>query len=249
MAYTNSQAVAGRSWSLSIGPQAPSGLSATGSGTGGTLAAATYYYKVTAIVSGTESLASAEVNVTTTGTTSSVALAWSAVSGAASYKIYRGTSAGAESVYQTSATNSFTDAGAAGTAGTPPATSGTLIGEIQELPFERPEWQFDDITNLQSGNDEEILPTIRKGTEFTLKVNYVSGDAGQTAVENAYANATLNTFTLQATKSPTQTVSGDKWVVNAYVLAFNLDAISAAKHVTGSIKVKTTGPCVKTLGS
>lgn len=65
-----------------------------------------------------ESVASPETSVTTTGTTSSVTLNWTAAASATGYAIYRGTAAGAESLFYTTATNSFTDTGAAGTTGT-----------------------------------------------------------------------------------------------------------------------------------
>ena len=68
---------------------------------------------------------SLEANVTTTGTTSSVSLAWGAVTGATSYKVYRGTAAGLESVFYTTTTNSFTDTGAASTVGTVPTVNTT----------------------------------------------------------------------------------------------------------------------------
>jgi hypothetical protein len=63
-----------------------------------------------------------------TTSTNNASLSWNAVTGATSYRIYRGTSSNNESVYQTSATNSFTDTGAAGTAGSVPTASkwGTL---------------------------------------------------------------------------------------------------------------------------
>lgn len=106
---------------------APGTVTPTGSATGGTLAAATYYYKVTALDAFGETTASPEASVTTTGTTSSVGLAWVAVTGATSYKVYRGTTAGGESTFYTTVTNSFTDTGAAGTAGTVP-TANTTAG-------------------------------------------------------------------------------------------------------------------------
>jgi hypothetical protein len=93
--------------------------------TGGTLTAGTYYYQVTAVGNGGETLPSPECSETTTGSTSTVTLNWSAVTGATSYKIYRGTSSGGENHYQTSATNSFTDTGSTGTAGTPPTFNTT----------------------------------------------------------------------------------------------------------------------------
>lgn len=60
-----------------------------------------------------ESLPSAEVSVTTTGSTGSVSLSWAAVTNAAAYAVYRGTSAGGENLFYITTTNSFTDTGAA----------------------------------------------------------------------------------------------------------------------------------------
>jgi len=97
--------------------------------TGGSLAATTYYYKITAVdAAGGETLPSNEKSQITTGTTSTVTLSWNSVTGAAAYKIYRGTTAlgGANSeVYLTTiSTNSYIDTGSitAGTA-TPPASN------------------------------------------------------------------------------------------------------------------------------
>lgn len=111
--------------SVSAGPTINSIVTLT---TGGTLAAATYFYVVTAIGSAGETLASNEVSITTTGTTSSVIVTWQSVIGAASYRIYRGTTAGGESAWFAGAASgsvggTFTDTGAAGTAGTPSKVS------------------------------------------------------------------------------------------------------------------------------
>lgn len=113
-----------------IGLAALTGLAAAASTTGGTLAAGSYYYKVTALNAAGETAGSTEVSVTTTGSTGSVSLTWNAPGNPATqpitgYRIYRGTSAGGESVYFTSTTNSFTDTGAAGTAGTVPSSNTT----------------------------------------------------------------------------------------------------------------------------
>jgi hypothetical protein len=68
---------------------APAAPVAVGSGTGGTLAAATYTYKNTYVKDGVESALSAASNsYIATGSTSSVALTVAAVSGATSYKVY-----------------------------------------------------------------------------------------------------------------------------------------------------------------
>ena len=110
-------------------PSTPGTLTATPSNTGGTLTAGTYYYKWTALNAGGESLASAEATGTVaSGTTGSVALSGTAVTGATGYRWYRGLTAGNETLYFQTTSNSFTDIGGAGTLGTPPAGgSGSTI--------------------------------------------------------------------------------------------------------------------------
>src|SRR5206468_1987298 len=52
--------------------------------------------------------------------TNNASISFTPVSGATSYRIYRGTASGGESAYQTTSTSPFSDAGAAGTAATAP---------------------------------------------------------------------------------------------------------------------------------
>lgn len=125
-----------RNWNTTIGA-APIQAPIVGSTTGGTLAAGTYYYVVTAIMTGPgESIASNEQLVVNTGTTSSNTISWTAPTGMTitGYKVYRGTSAGAESVfYSPGNVLTFTDTGAASTAGTPPTDTGTGWNKINEV--------------------------------------------------------------------------------------------------------------------
>ena len=109
---------------------APTGLGSTAFTTGGSLASGTYYYKVTALNANGQTIASTEHSRAVTGPNGRVDLTWGAVPGAASYRIYRGTSANGQNTYYTSATNSFSDTGAAGTAGTPPNTNTAQVGRI-----------------------------------------------------------------------------------------------------------------------
>ncbi|HEU5004945.1 MAG TPA: hypothetical protein VFT49_02540 [Candidatus Saccharimonadales bacterium] len=82
------------------------GLAASGtvlSATGLTNAT-TYYYKITAIDgTGGETAASSEKNVTTTAAGQGVVIRWLPVTGATSYRIYRGTSTGSETGYYVTA--------------------------------------------------------------------------------------------------------------------------------------------------
>jgi hypothetical protein len=112
----------GAALATATAPATPGTITPTPSITGGVLTAGTYFYKVTALNAGGESLASAEVSSTVaSGVTGSIALAITAVGGATAYRWYRGTGAGLENVYYQSASNAFTDVGGASTLGTPPA--------------------------------------------------------------------------------------------------------------------------------
>lgn len=92
--------------------------------TGGSLAAATYYYKVTALGASGETIGSNEVSIATTGTTSTVTVTWGAITGATGYRVYRGTTTGGQNVYYAPGNvTTFTDTGAANTAGTVPASN------------------------------------------------------------------------------------------------------------------------------
>lgn len=103
---------------------APTLVLGTTSTTGGTFAAGTYYWKITAKSASGETVGSNEVTATTTGSTSSQPLSWAAAPGAVSYCVYRGTSAGNENVLITTTTStSYTDTGTAGTTAAPPAVS------------------------------------------------------------------------------------------------------------------------------
>lgn len=115
----------------------PANAAFSTSTTGGTLAAGTYYYRVSALDgNGGETLASAETSQVTTGSTSTVTVNWGAVTGATGYKVY-GRSTGAElliaevgSVTTYIDDGSVTPSGAlptANTTGTTAATSSDVV--------------------------------------------------------------------------------------------------------------------------
>lgn len=109
---------------IRIALTAPGLPTLTPSASGGSLASATYYYVVTALDgAGGETLAGPEASTPVTGPTGSVLVQWSAVPGA-TYRVWRGTSSGAEGHYFATASTSLTDTGATGTSGTLPV-SGT----------------------------------------------------------------------------------------------------------------------------
>lgn len=112
------------SWEPGYNLVAPAQLAPSTATTGGTLAAQTYYAKLTVLGVSGESLPSAEKSITTTGTTSTITYSWSAMPGVTGYNLYIGTTAGGENiVINVGNVTSYTYTGSGGAAGTPPAVN------------------------------------------------------------------------------------------------------------------------------
>lgn len=107
----------------SAGPPQP-GISTNAAG--GTLAAATYSYRITKVVQGIESLAATAVTQITTGSTSTVTVDWTATADtkASAYKVY-GRTGGSELLMGTvnMPTTTFTDTGSVTPSGALPAAT------------------------------------------------------------------------------------------------------------------------------
>lgn len=113
-------------WASST-PTAPSFGSA--STTGGNLAGGTtYYYEITAVVSGTESVAGIEASYTPPiGTnTNQITLTWAAVAGATSYNVYRDSTEGNEALLASGlGSATYTDNTNTAPSGSPPSGTGS----------------------------------------------------------------------------------------------------------------------------
>lgn len=137
----------------------PTGITAVPSGTGGTLPAGTAYYHVTSYNLYGETLGSADVPATTTGSTSKVTINFTAVTDAIGYRIYRTLVAGTQGhqVADVTATT-FVDTGAI-TPGAlePPQDTTTWVALAVQavIPAAAGNLGVNAITTL-----ETLLPTI-----------------------------------------------------------------------------------------
>lgn len=199
----------------------PSTLAGTPSTTGGSFAAGTYYWTQTATTAAGESLRGNEITATLTGSTSSNVLTWTAVSGATGYKIYRGTSAGAEGVLVTTigsgATVTYTDTGSAGSAGSPPVVNSAVLpaptglgvtpsGTGGLLPAATDFWKVTAVTATggETTGSNEVTATLTGSTSSAaLTWTAVTGATGYRIYRGAAAGAeaflagyaTSNSFT------------------------------------------------------
>jgi hypothetical protein len=116
----------------------PANVAAHAAAGAGSLAAGTYYYRVSARVaagqqSKANSTASVEVSATlAAGTSGAVTLSWTPVAGADEYVIY-GRTSGAEDMYWEATSPLFTDRGVAGTSGKPGSTTRWSVKNLFEL--------------------------------------------------------------------------------------------------------------------
>lgn len=109
-------------------------ISATGSGTGGTIAAGTTYAKVIALdAAGNTTSQSVELSTVTSGSTSSIVYLWNALSNASSYRVYIGPSSGGENVYLPATGTTVTYTGSGTTGGALPTVNTTGMGSISSL--------------------------------------------------------------------------------------------------------------------
>ncbi|WP_133259206.1 hypothetical protein [Mycobacterium colombiense] len=110
---------------------APSGLTISAASGGSLVSGTTYYVTVTAVNFAGETTVSNEQSITPSGSNLSASIHWSAVTGAASYNVYLGTSAGGENVRIANVTGtSYTISATTGTSATPPNsnTASTFVG-------------------------------------------------------------------------------------------------------------------------
>jgi hypothetical protein len=116
---------------------APASAAAAANVGGGAFAAATYFWKVTAINAEGETTGSNEATVAVAAS-GTATITWAAVAGATGYRIYRSASTGTENgatqfVAAVGAVLTYTDLGAALAAGGVPAVNTADTGEVQAI--------------------------------------------------------------------------------------------------------------------
>ena len=130
---------------------------------GGTFAAGTYFWKLTATNTGGETLGSNELTATLTASQKQP-IDWTAVTGANGYRLYRGTAAGAEdvlvAVIDGGSTVTYTDLGAAGTGATVPTVDRTAGATTVHAGGQMPETSLTTVSTILTAKKIAIFSTV-----------------------------------------------------------------------------------------
>lgn len=180
--------------SITLAPTpGPTNLAAVAAGSGGTLPAGTYYYRVSAIVPDTrpgaaggatiETIASNEVWASVAGATSEITLSWTAVAGATAYRVYRGTVLGGESFLIQVAASPYVDTGAVAPSGVLPSLNAVTV--TASVPGDRGNVPAGTVILVQSPISGSPAVTNSEATSGGADVE--SDDAYRRRIAQAYA--------------------------------------------------------------
>lgn len=214
--------------------QVPTNVALTTSASGGTVAAGTHGYRVTALNGAGETTASAEVTIVTTGSTSTVTVTWPAVPGATSYKVYGRTASsellmGTVSAAPASAFYSFLDDGSVTPSGAlPGGNTATVTNYVHTFTT------FDDVPYLtlfgQEGPSSYLSVQDCKIDELTLSFDKLSAMRAETKLLGCQTSFLGSPWTAGADER----VSGG--YLNASGQPFAVDGV-AATVTGGSVKL------------
>ena len=224
----------------------------------------TYFYVITAITAGSETVPSNEQTITTVTANQEINLSWNAVAGASGYKVYRATISGNYSspalltTITSGAITTFTDTGAAVGVGTPPVQTTfnlTFDGHTTATPIAYTGVAATDAAAIAAALN--TVPILGLGgsvtvtadatdTLFTITFGGTLSDAPQSLIVPAIVES-------NATATVTESTPGDGGPAYIYTVAFTGTAFHGVAQplitvptitnaiITGASEVATGG--------
>jgi hypothetical protein len=131
----------------------------------------------------------------------------------------------------------------------PDAPTGyTTLAEVRKITRTGAKSGFDNVTNMDSGNTEEMLPTILTPGTWDFEVNFVPGDATQQTLLDDYNNQVKSPWKVLLPPGGDFPTSYGNWTFLAYVESEDA-SLDFSKAATKSVKLQVTGPVTWTPGS
>jgi hypothetical protein len=124
----------------------------------------------------------------------------------------------------------------------PSAPTGyTTLAEVRKITRTGAKSGFDNVTSMDSGNTEEMLPTILTPGTWDFEVNFVPGDATQQTLLDDYNNQVLSPWKVLLPAGGSFATSYGDWTFLAYVESEDV-TLDFGKAATKSVKLQVTGP-------
>lgn len=231
------------------GLSTPGTATGTGSTSGGTLAAATYYVRIVAFDSAgnTTNAGTESTGVTTTGSTSSIAYTWTAVTGATGYRVYFSTTSGTYAsgyFVTTSASYTLTTTSGSFAVGLPSSNT-TGISLMSNQSFKRNRIINGDMRVDQRNAGAAV--TISSSTGYAVDRTFCSSSGG--GIYTAQRSTTVpsgftNSLALTVTTADSSIAAGDVYYFCQLIEGYNSAdfgfGASGAASVTLSFWVRSS---------
>jgi predicted secreted protein len=132
----------------------------------------------------------------------------------------------------------------------PPSVAYTLAAEIKTITFSGSKYDLADVTNFESGNFREWLPTLADSGEVAFSGNMIPNDSTEQAIIGFFNAATLVNWEVVLPAAPAQgfNTSLGTFTFKAYVASIDR-SIPHDKEMSISGKLKITGAISYAAGS
>lgn len=130
----------------------------------------------------------------------------------------------------------------------PPSVPYVQMTEIKTIGFSGMKYDLEDVTNMNSSNFKEWLPTLADSGDLSITGNMIPNDPTEVAVLGFFAAATLVTWEVVLPAGPGFPTSEGTFTFAAYVQSVDR-TIPVEKVATVSIKLKITGAVSFVAGS
>lgn len=132
----------------------------------------------------------------------------------------------------------------------PPSVGYTLLAEIKTISFSGMKADLADVTNMESSNFREWLPTLNDSGDLSFTGNLLPNDASESDLIGFFNAQTLVTWEVVLPPAPTQgfNTSLGTFTFKAYVSSIDR-SIPVDKEASISGKLKITGQISYTPGA
>jgi hypothetical protein len=133
--------------------------------------------------------------------------------------------------------------------GATPTEVFTAIAEIKKITRGGSKADLADVTNMDSGNYREYLPTLLTPGEITFEGNYIPNDPTTATLQSDFDGQQLHHWRIVLPSTSAYPTSLGQWEFSAYVTGLDLPDLQVDKEATMTAKLTITGAPTFTAGT